>query len=284
MKKWLLILGATVIAVGLYFILFFPTTLSRTIMAHRGIAGAGRAFQHVRQWDAWWPKREGCTYQVKGVYYNEVRLELSCADKGRINGAIKLAPLNGDSVLVVWEGSGPGRWAAEVDTILGSFKAYVEDAKRLYGVDFIRTMSNDSTLVTMTSFTATYPSVGEVYARIDTLRGFAASHGAMAIDSPWLNVAKVEDGQFKWTVAIPVNKWIGKEGRVIPRRFVPYKNLEGEVHGGVYTAEKALEQMQLFKLDYNIQIMGLPYQCLMTDRRLEPDTTKWVTMICAPIS
>jgi hypothetical protein len=160
----------------------------------------------------------------------------------------------------------------------------VEDAKRLYGADFIRTMSNDSTLVTMTSFTATYPSVAEVYARIDTLRGFTASHGAMAIDSPWLNVAKIEDGQFKWTVAIPVNKWIEKEGRVIPRRFVPYKNLEGEVHGGVYTAEKALQQMQLYKIDYNIQIMGLPYQCLKTDRRLEPDTTKWVTMICAPIS
>jgi hypothetical protein len=284
MKKWLLIFGTTVIAVGLYFILFFPTTLSRTTMAHRGLAGAGRAFQHVTQWDAWWPKREGCSYQVKGVYYNEVRLDLSCAGKGRINGAIKLAPLNGDSVLVVWEGSGPGRWAAEVDTILGSFKAYVEDAKRLYGADFIRTMSNDSTLVTMTSFTAAYPSVGEVYARIDTLRSFAASHGAMAIDSPWLNVAKIEDGQFKWTVAIPVNKWIEKKGRVIPRRFVPYKNLEGEVRGGVFTVERAMEQMQLFKFDYNIQIMGLPFQCLMTDRRLEPDTTKWVTKVCAPIS
>jgi hypothetical protein len=284
MKKWLLILGVIVIAVGLYVIFSSSSTLSKTIMAHRGITGAGRAFQHVSQWDAWWPKQEGCSYQVKGVYYNEVRLELSCADKGRIDGVIKLAPLNGDSVLVVWVGGGAGRWQREVDTILGSFKAYIEDAKRLYGADFIRTMSNDSTLVTMTSFTSAYPSMAEVYARIDTLRGFAASHGAMAIDSPWLNVAKVEDGQFKWTVAIPVNKWIGKGGRVIPRRFVPYKNLEGEVHGGVYTAEKALEQMQLFKFDYNIQIMGLPYQCLMTDRRLEPDTTKWVTMICAPIS
>ena len=284
MKKWLLILGLIVIAVGLYLIFFFRPAISKTIIAHRGMSGAGRAFQHVSQWDAWWPKEEGCSYQVKGVYYNEVRLELSCADKGRISGVIRIAPLNGDSVLVVWEGSGPGRWAAEVDTILGSFKAYVENAKRLYGVDFFRTMSSDSTLVTMTSFTAAYPSMAEVYARIDTLRSFMAGHGAAAIDSPWLNVAKVETGQFKWTVAIPVNKWIAKEGRVIPRRFVPYKNLEGEVRGGVYTAEKALEQMQLFKMDYNIQIMGLPYQCLMTDRRLEPDTTKWVTMVCAPIS
>ncbi len=284
MKKWLLILGAMVIAVGLYLIFFFKPTFSKTITAHRGMGGAGRAFQHVSQWDAWWPKEEGCSYQVKGVYYNEVRLELYCADKGRMNGAIRIAPLNGDSVLLAWEGSGPGRWAAEVDTILGSFKAYIENPKRLYGVDFFRTMSNDSTLVTMTSFTAAYPSMAEVYARIDTLRSFMAGHRAVAIDSPWLNVAKVETGQFKWTVAIPVNKWIEKEGRVIPRRFVPYKNLEGEVRGGVFTAEKALEQMQLFKMDYNIQIMGLPYQCLKTDRRLEPDTTKWVTMICAPIS
>jgi hypothetical protein len=284
MKKWLLILGAIVIAVGLFVIFYSQLTLSKTIMAHRGMAGAGRAFQHVSEWDTWWPKREGCSYRVKGVYYNEVRLEIFCADKGSINGAIKIAPLNGDSVVLVWEGGSSGRWQREVDTILGSFKAYVEDAKRLYGADFIRTMSNDSTLVTMTSFTAVYPSMAEVYARIDTLRRFTASHGAMAIDSPWLNVAKIEDGRFKWTVAIPVNKWIEKEGRVFPRRFVPYKNLEGEVHGGVYTAERVLEQMQLFKMDYNIQIMGLPYQCLKTDRRLEPDTTKWVTVVTAPIS
>ena len=284
MNKWLLILGVVVIAVGLYFIFFFQPTLSKTVTAHRGMSAAGRAFRQVSQWDAWWPGTAGCSYQVKGVYYNEVRLELSCTDKGRLSGAIKIAPLNGDSVLVAWEGSGPGRWKDEVDTILGSFKDYVEHAKRLYGVDFFRTMSNDSTLITMTSITATYPSMGEVYARIDTLRSFAARHGAMAIDSPWLNVAKVSEGQFKWSVAIPVNKWIEKEGRVIPRRFVPYKNLEGEVHGGVYTAEKALQQMQLFKVDYNIQIMGLPFQCLKTDRRLEPDTTKWVTMVCAPIS
>jgi len=145
-------------------------------------------------------------------------------------------------------------------------------------------MSRNATLVALTSTGTAYPTTAEVYAKIDSLRKYIISRNAAAIDSPMLNVSKVSGTQFKMTVAIAVNKQLLGDGRISNLNFVPWKMLEGAVHGGVYTVEEAFEEMQKFKIDNNISIMALPYQSLITDRRKEQDTTKWVTIICAPVS
>jgi hypothetical protein len=85
-------------------------------------------------------------------------------------------------------------------------------------------------------------------------------------------------------IAIPVNRRLKGTARILPREFVPWKMIEGDVYGGVYTVEKAFGLMQQYRTDNNLSIMALPYQTMITDRRREPDTTKWVTRICAPIS
>ena len=282
MKKWLLLCGAiAVFVVGFWFFIFRPVR-SLTMTGHRTFAGAHRCFVDTARWAEWWPQQVG-GYQLKSLQYNSARISIHYADGAQLEGDLRLAPLNSDSVLIGWEGDGSIK-GRQIEVVLGAFKAFVEDAKRLYGVDFYRTMSNDSTLVTISFTTTTYPRTDEIYRRIDSLSRYIAGEGAKAINMPMLNVSRTADSVYRTMVAISVDKRLKGEGRIVPKGFVPYKMLEGEVHGGVSTVEKAFEQMQRFKIDYNIQIMAMPFQSLITDRRQEPDSAKWVTKVCAPIS
>jgi hypothetical protein len=281
MKKWLLLSGVIVLIVGSY-LLFFTPVRSLTCFAHRTIAGADRCFADTARWSKWWPESVG-RYQLEALRYNDARIAIRYPDGGKISGDLRLAPWNADSILISWEGDRSIRGRG-IDVILDAFRRYVENPKNIYGVEFYRTMSNDSALVTMTFYASVYPGVGEVYSRIDSLRSYIASQGAKAINQPMLNVTREKDSLYRVSVAISVDRRLAGKGRIQPKRFVPYKMLEGEVHGGASTVEKAFDQMQKFKIDYNIQIMALPFQSLITDRRQEPDTTKWVTKVCAPIS
>jgi hypothetical protein len=215
---------------------------------------------------------------------------IRCPDGTRLNGDIRLAPLNLDSILISWDCKMPVFFLhrteirRSMESVLRSFKVFIDDNKNIYGSRFFRAMSKDSTLVTLISLSATYPTTAEVYQKIDSLRQYMNSQGAAAIDSPWLNVTKLLDGTFRTMVAIPGNKRLAGHGRIANQHFVPWRMLEGEVHGGVYTVEKAFDQLQKFKTDHGMSIMALPFQSLVTDRRKEQDTTKWVTIVCAAIS
>lgn len=299
MKKWLLVSGTVAIIVCVCLFSFTGLTFSTIITTRCNMAAAQRCHADTAQWAEWWPKNSHCSYRVKGVFYDEVRLSVECADDSHLDGDFRLAPLYVDSGVaslechippghpfikarLYWQGKEILRNMAG---ILNSWKAFVEDNRNLYGgVNFHRTDSKDSALVAIASFASAYPSTAEVYAKIDSLRSYISGQGAAAVSAPWLNVTKLGDRRYKYTVALSINKRLEGKGRIIPQRYVPWKNIEGEVHGGLYTIEKAFGQMSKYRLDINATIIAMPYQCLITDRRQEQDTTKWVTMVCAPIT
>lgn len=286
MKKWLLGVGAIVMAGVIYFLI--PRSLSDSVIGIRTIAAVNRCLSDTGRWAEWWPRNAGYTYHISKLSYSDAHVTIGWGGGHELTGNLRIAPLNGDSVLIDWEGAVslmnklPAREA--VDTVLRSLKAYVEDANRLYGVNFYRTMSDDSTLVVIIFSSRVYPGMDVVYKKIDSLRNYVAAQGAREINPPMLNVTPLEDSTYRTTVAISVNRPLPGKGTIVPKRFVPWKMLEGQVRGGMYTVEKALRQMQNFKRDYNLQIMAIPYQWMITDRRQEPDTAKWVTIVCAPIS
>jgi hypothetical protein len=55
------------------------------------------------------------------------------------------------------------------------------------------------------------------------------------------------------------------------------------VMGGTYTVSAAFDQLNNFTADYHRQIIAKPFKILVTDRRKEPDTLKWMTKIYIPV-
>jgi hypothetical protein len=290
MKKGLLISGGIALLFVVYLFLLSRRTIVIKLYSSCTLAAADRCFPDTAQWAARWPKNDGCTYQITGIFYNDLRVAIRCADGAVLNGNIRLAPKNFDTTWISWECRGPvlflhrEKIRRSMEGVLQSFKAFIDDDRNIYGVHFYRTMSKITTTVAIVSNSATYPTTDEVYRKIDSLRAYIIGHGAAVVDSPWLNVTKMPDGLFRTTVAIPCNKQVPENGRIANKRFVPWKMIQGDVRGGIYTVEKAFDQMRKFKIDHPMTIVALPFQTLITDRRKEQDTTKWVTIVAAPVS
>ncbi|HLK30248.1 MAG TPA: hypothetical protein VKT28_16825 [Puia sp.] len=315
MKKWILLLIPMALIASIYILIPSRLTVSKTIKSSCNIEAADRFFSDTSKWIKWWPQNkqhpsgnslnnnsfahDGCNYRIAKLLYNNVNLLIDCGDVDNIGSDIRIASLDQDSILIGWEFTVPTsknpfkkiiqyqhakHIEKSVNSILASFKSFIEDTKSVYGVDFHQTMSKDSTLVSMTSVSATYPTTQEIYKIIDTLKTYISSQGAKEINYPMLNVSKKNGTEFIIMIAISVNKVLDGNNRIAIKRFVPWKMLEGEVHGGVYSVDKAFEQFYNYKNDHQHSIMALPFQSLVTDRSKEQDTTKWVTKICAPIS
>jgi hypothetical protein len=231
-------------------------------------------------WARWWPSGSG--YRIDSLFYNEVRFRLKAEMDRPVS--LRIAQLNTDSVILGWEGELSRRGQVEMDSVLEAFRSFVGVAKNIYGVDFQRTMSNDSTLITIIRMEPVYPSTDYIYEKIDSLRAYAAANGARVINHPMLNVTQEATGQYRVMVALSLDKTLAGNDRIVIKRFVPWKMIEGEVLGGVRDVQRAMRQLYRFRDDYRLSIMALPFQSLVTDRRQERDSTKWVTKVLAPIS
>jgi hypothetical protein len=281
MKKWFLICAILLLA-GVVFLLYFLKPAPRKVIGiHSGISIVHRSFLDTSAWRRWWPVSAG--YRIDGVFYNDVRIMLN--DRGEDRPvSLRLAQMKDGSVLLAWEGelSRGGRWV--MDSVLAGFKAFAEDDKNIYGVDFRHTMSKDSTLISIVRVEAGYPSTDYIYSRIDSLRKYADANGAHAINNPFMSVTEMERGQYRVQIALSLDKTLTGNDQIVIKRFVPYKMIEGDVRGGVQAVKRGMEELLRYRDDQKLSIMALPFQILITDRRQETDSSKWVTRVTAPIS
>jgi len=315
MKKLLLIAG--IIAIAGCVLIFVPAklTISKVMTGKFSIMAASRYLSDTSKWNKWWPESKkgliagagrqssfvykGYSYIVTGIFYNEVHLCIQNEDNSEINGAMRIAQLDKDSILLGVEcqlraGNNPFkkikayRRRKEIREnmagILEAFKAFMEVTRNVYGLKIERPYSKDSVLVTLSRSAAAYPTTAYIYQLIDSVKQYVDSHDAIVISPPMLNVAKSGNNEFRTMVALSVNKRLEGNSRIIVKRFVPYKMIEGEAHGGVYSVDKAMEQLYKFRDDNQLSIMSIPFQSLVTDRRKEQDTTQWITIVCAPVS
>ena len=282
MKKWLFIFLFAVAAGSIYLFLSAKSPVEKVITIKANISAANRCFLDTASWGKWWPRQY--TYRIRGLFYNEVRLSIPGWGKGERPVSLRIVQLSQDSILLGWDGGLPADARAGMDTILKAFRSFVEDTRNIYGFRFLKTISKDSTLITLTSIEGSYPSTDYIYRKIDTLSAYAASGGANVINYPMMNVTGLGAGRFRIMIALSLDKTLEQAGRIVIKRFVPWKMIEGEVKGGDSCVSRALQQLYYFRDDQRLSIMALPFQSLVTDRRKEQDSTKWVTKVCAPIS
>ena len=301
-KKWLI---ATVILlvllISLIYIVIpgqFDASYVRPVRCNT--SGAFRAISDSSFWAKWWPEQgiKGYSCQVKGHAYPKVAMVLQDGDE-LIPGTVSILPTGFvDSTMLFMSchfspGANPvsrvvqylkaisiHHEMAPAVTLLSSF---LEKKENIYGMDVQTGMSTDSTLVVMQLVTPAYPSTAELYRAIHAIRDYVASQGARETNSPMLHVIPQQDGHCESMVGIPVNKELKGTAVLVPKRFVPWKVLMGEVHGGTYTAERAMDQLRLYADDYHKTTMAASFQSLVTERDQERDTTRWITRVEVPV-
>jgi hypothetical protein len=313
MKKWLLVLFVILIIAIAAVYLFIPRNISVTQSAPVTATQEGvlRYLSDTTGWKKFWPGTTGKNkdgtifYSYKGynfflekIMYNSVDLTIE-RNKDSIKTVLFFIPFQLDSFKLQWtvliqSGANPfkriqGHFTGrKIDRILGNLlqqmAATFSKPETIYGVTIKKEkVPFQHFLSTKTGFDH-YPSTIEIYTMIDAAREYAAKKSAKETDPPILNIKTTENNKFEAQVAIPIDKdipgntvflhkWMMKGGNIIT----------AEVRGDNNAINKATGQVNQYIIDYRRSAIAIPFQMLITDRRKEPDSTKWVTRLYFPV-
>jgi hypothetical protein len=170
-----------------------------------------------------------------------------------------------------------------MEAVLKRLQAFLQNEQNVYGFPIKHEMVTDTLLVVTKQLDTAKPSVDAYYRLINTLHEYIARAGAQEVNFPMLNISRVDSVHYQTMVAIPVNKALPGSGAILAKRMVPGNILVAEVQGGIATIEDGFRQLDAYVSEHNARPPGLPFQSLVTDRRAESDTSKWVTKLYYPI-
>ena len=171
------------------------------------------------------------------------------------------------------------------DEIAKDFKIYIENFKQVYGFAAYKTTLLDSSMIAIKASVGNYPTVEDIYKKIKILEKYAAENNAIATNFPMLNVLKIDSNVYSFMVALPINKLLKNNGDILYKQMLAKGNFitTDSIYGGFKKTEKLFRTFITMKEDYQLMSPAIPFQSLVTDRRKESDSTKWITKFYYPI-
>ena len=311
MKKIILILFALIgLALASIYMLIpgrIRISTSMTVEANREALmrklGAGR------NWAEWWPgdknMSDSGTYSLNGIefrpgYPKVVSVPFSIHAKGFNElSELTLIPLNTDSTAIVVETELPSsadpfkrvqsylaarKVKRSISAILQSINNTYSRVEALYGYNIQKKSVEDSNLVFTSETMKGYPGYDKIYSMVDELKSYINRHAAKETGYPMLNVFSRDSQDYLVKVAIPVDRRLPDSGTINYRWMLGGGNiLITEIKGGQNEISKAYEQILHYISDYQRIAPAIPFESMVTDRRKEPDSSKWITRIYYPV-
>lgn len=173
--------------------------------------------------------------------------------------------------------------ALVVEELLAILENYLQRREELYDKQIVHSTVKDTTFLSTRFITSTYPPAREIYSRIDSLRAYISSEGASVTGDPMLHTLQLDSNRFESMVALPTDRQVKASARFQPKRMIRGNILVYEFIGGEATTRQSLLKMQEYVSDHKLVSPAIPYVSLVTDRRAEPDTLKWISRIYYPI-
>jgi hypothetical protein len=171
-----------------------------------------------------------------------------------------------------------------VDDFLTALKQNFDGEELVYGIGIKMSRVTDSAMISTRKLMTHYPSVTEVYEMIDAIRAYIKANGGEETSAPMLNVFEEGKNQYLVMVAVPTATYVqGNEAFLQKRMLANGYILVSEITGGDYTIEKTEKAMQQYVTDHQKSSPAIPFQMLLTDRRVETDTSKWKTRVYYPV-
>lgn len=306
MRKWVLLVFALVIVtISFYFVIPALTPSGYSTASDCTSTAAMRQIIRQQNWQ-WWPGHktgeniyefENCKYIVQKVLLNGIRFDI-VTETDTLNGFLQFEPYGKDSTLFSWHPGytftkNPfGRIAAYFDIkrmdrsvkkLIDSMQRYFNLQKNVYGMNIVEQKITDSSLISMKTGYDHYPSSEEIYAMIDSLKHYISIKNGEEKNYPMLNVRKTGEEQYEAMVGVPTKWDLPAEGPFHLKKMVLGNVLMGEIRGGPGTIRQAERNLAFYVTDYRMTSPAIPFQSLVTNRLLEPDTSKWITRLYYPV-
>lgn len=305
MKKILtgLILSVTFLLAASYILIPGKIRISRSVTISAALTGVSRVLTNENTWEKWWPGKTPFTYDEMsfkpgGDAFNVIEVEINSGHE-TIKSRMELVLIDNDSMTLIWNAeqqAGPNpikrylkyKEVKEVEknmnTLLGHIKTFFEKTENVYGFFIQKTKVVDSVLISSRRSFDHKPDRNEIDDMIQRLKKYITENGVKEKNYPMLNVMKIDNNEFDVMTAIPVDKALPETKEFTVKYLLKGGNiLESPIQGGPYTIEKGIEQLETYRADHQYTSPAIPFQLLVTDRKQESDTSKWITKLYYPI-
>ena len=310
MKKILLVVFILLVLCLVAVYIFIPSriNISSTSLASCIPKNIALSLNDLDKWRQWWPDQNIKTgdpffykeygYTLTDRFTDGAEIEVK-TDKEEIPSRIAIIPMGKDSSAVEWKisfhaGFDPfkriaqyskaSRLKNDMQEILSSLLNFAGKTENIYGFHIERTTFTDTILAATRFSTSVHPTTGTIYQAIDQLKEKIKRQNAKEKDFPMLNITQTDSSLFETMIAICIDRQIKNEGNIFISRMVPMKDrfLKTEVTGGPSAIKSAHIAIGNYMNDRFLSAPAIPFEILVTDRRNEPDTTKWKTTIFHP--
>ncbi len=300
------------ILASLYFFIPGKIFVSESITSTANQNAVYRFLSEDSNWIKWWPEKpkvntspagkwqlDGYMFNIVTPLYNAFEVNIE-KDGHSINSLLHLVHSGKDSVKIEWNAAittsyNPIRRISryldnrelrnKLALTLDSLKKYIDDSSHLYGVAIKKEKVRVEYLVSLNRSFSHYPTTEEIYDLINKIKKRISSENAREEDYPMVYIKKTDSTLFKIQVAIPVNINLADTEDFTTKRMLKNGDiLVAEITGGRHTAENALLQLDTYALDHRYNNIAIPFLSLVTDRKKEPDSTKWLTRVYYPVN
>ena len=311
--KRILIVAIVVLSIAIalpYFLIPNHIAINKSMVFEANKEALYRNIGVTNTWEEWWPgstnvNKEGRTYTSNSITFKPGPLQYTSVplsiDLGDINVktdltliAVRLdstnirlgavVPTSNNPITRITRYSKAKKLARSFDEILHAIAKQYSTIQNLYGYDIQKKSVLDSTLMFISEELKGPPQIEKIYSLVDQLRNYIRNHDAKETNHPMLNIFTNDSINYLLKVAIPVDKKLPDSGNIHYRWMLGGGNiLVTEVKGGHHEIKKAFSQIRHYVDDFDRIAPAIPFESLVTDRRSEPDTNKWITRIYFPV-
>lgn len=310
MKKLLVFLAALLILLLAAIYIFIPGKIivSRNIKIEANSQALFRKFSERNQWHEWWPSKESTgdsIYQLDGINYVPGNMTAVSAPvsirSSNINAETEITIIrqSSDTTILVMKTAINSSWnplkrisayldakklASGFSSILESVNKTYSKIPALYGYDIQKKLVVDSNLLFTSAEVKGKPDYKLIYSLIDKLKEYIRNNDAKETGYPMLHMLTEDSLNYLVKVAIPVDRRLPDSGNIKYKWMLGGGNiLITEVKGGPEEINKAYIQIRNYISDYKRVEPAIPFESLVTDRRTETDSSKWITRIYYPV-
>ena len=255
----------------------------------------------------WWPQKKDAagadtlrynnySYYFQNPKHNSIDIIIGTEDL-KLKSTLSWIPLSNNLYKLTWKTSMPaginpikrflryrqaGKIKADMKHILERYLTFITNRRNVYGYEFKIETVSDTLLATTSFHSVVVPNNFRIYQAINQVEAYVNRQGVKASKPPMLNISRAAQG-YRTTVALPVANRFNPNGSILLQRMVAGNILVTDVKGGPKAISNGFRQMETFMKDFKLSSPAIYFESLVTDRSIEPDTTKWITKIYYPV-
>jgi hypothetical protein len=306
MKKMIFLFMGVIIGMGVLLVLPKQKVFTERVLVKCTPTAATRVMSDIHNWKGWWPGeitndtnvsfRNNAikiqTLLLNGFYANTTVSNLPAfIDLQFLSAPEKQADFNFSAT--IYFSSNPfvkliqyfryNKAKAELLSLLTDIKTNLEDVKKVYGFEITEERVPNAIHISTKKEFNRIPTTEDIYSAVDELNQYIQSNKAKAVNTPIYNVFTLDDIHYQLMVAIATDKPLPTNDKYSFKEMVRGKIIIGKAIGSSTAVAQCLKQVEYFVKDYGRSSPAIQFNRLITDRRKEIDSTKWITTVNYPV-